>query len=521
MKKNEKSKIEKIGIFIGNNLLFISSVPVLLFVFWALFNVYMNRLGSFGCFDDCNNFMRGYFILKGKALFSEIFSGHMPLMNYISFFIQKLAPSNSIYQLLFSHTIFLFVFSFISCVFLIIRFKWSALGFILFYELFKMYLFGDRFLAEGIIIYPLVYMTGLAWYRVNKRKTEKIEYFAAGILTWFIIFMREPYIPLVLFLYGIILYGKDDKKYKIFSVLFFVIISMIFVLLHSLPDFIFQVFTLNRINIATELNETRTGGIGFLKTFLYPLIVLFGGEWNIIRIATVALSVVLFIFSFDYIRQRKFIPVLFVFFILGLANLRYVEPGTTFYSAYHLLIWYGTISMLIFLLASEAKMKFKMISFSILVPVLLWSLFNGQNILWERVDTTQEIHDGFAVYSIAGRVIRTISQPDYTLFVDGGDDLIYWRADLPSAYKYSWYTSLMPYHEEFRKAREDMFRNYPPDVYYGNCRKGYFLPQYLGDEYINIKKKSGNVSCIYLRKDNLKDVNEKAWGELDALEYSL
>src|SRR3990167_11031988 len=128
--------------------LLLSSILIVTPILIILTSYYLNRLGAFGCFDDCNNFMRGYFVLKGRTLFSEVFSGHMPLMSYLSTVIQKFTSPDSIYHLLLYHTLFLFILTILSGVILIFRFKWVGLAFVLLYESFNIYLFGDRFLAE-------------------------------------------------------------------------------------------------------------------------------------------------------------------------------------------------------------------------------------------------------------------------------------------------------------------------------------------------------------------------------------
>ena len=500
--------------------LLLSSILIVTPILIILTSYYLNRLGAFGCFDDCNNFMRGYFVLKGRTLFSEVFSGHMPMMSYLSTLIQWATSPNSIYQLLLFHTIFLIGVSVVSWIILIFRFRWISLGFIIFYELFKLYLFGDRFLAEGVIVYPLVYMTGLVWLKLNGKEIFKLEYLLVAVATWFVIFMREPYIPLVLFLYLLILWGGKELKIKIISVSIFILLSTAFLLAHPLSDFILNVYTINKINIASEINDTGIKGIGFLKIFFYPVFIFTSGEFNIMRLILIILSSVFFLLLSQIFQAKKLI-ILIIILILGLANLRYTEPGTIFYSAYHLLIWYGLFVMFVFLMLSEVKSKkIRKLLLAILGVGFLITFINPNNVLWQRVDTDKEIHDGYANYSINGRVIRTLANENSTLFVDGSEDLIYWRADLKPAYKYSWYTSLMPFYKPFVDARLEMFRQYPPDFYYGNCRKGYILPDFIKDEYINLKK-NGKKSCLYIKKDQISLVSDNAWKSAKELGFSL
>lgn len=505
---------------VNKHKLLIASLLALIPLYFIVLNFYLNRLGAFGCFDDCNNFVRGYFVLKGKILFSEVFSGHMPLMSYLSTVIQKFTSPDSIYHLLLYHTLFLFILTILSGVILIFRFKWVGLAFVLLYESFNIYLFGDRFLAEGVIVYPIVYLAGLFWEKIQKRKIYKMEYALTGVIAWLVVFMREPYIPLILFLFFLILWGEDHRREKIISIAIFLSLTFMFVLIHPINEFIFNVFTMNFQNISTEFNETGTRGLGFFKIFLYPFVVLFKAKWNDVWLVINVLVFILIILSAKFFRVKK-TSIFVIFLILSLASIRFVEPGTVFYSAYHILIWYGLLIMFVFLLLRDIDSeKLRKLFLFILGMSFFITLF-PPNILWEKTDTIKEINDGYANYSINARIIRVLADKNSTLFIDGGDDLIYWRADLKPAYKYSWYTSLMPYFKIYTDARIEMFKKYSPDFYYGNCRKGYFLPDFVKDSYQNIKKLNGDKSCLYVKKDIVQQISEDKIREINKLEYKL
>src|SRR4030042_4993493 len=126
-------------------------------------SVYRDRIGAFGCFDDCFNYMGGYFVAIGKKLFSEIFFNHQPLTAYISAGIQLGTKPESIYMLLYQHRIFLIYFAIFFDFLLVLRFGIVGFGFALLFETTKGYLFGERFLSESMIIYPLVYVWDLVW----------------------------------------------------------------------------------------------------------------------------------------------------------------------------------------------------------------------------------------------------------------------------------------------------------------------------------------------------------------------
>src|SRR3989344_9397687 len=84
---------------------------MLLVLYMFLYQLYIPRIAAFGCFDDCFNYMGGYFILNGKQLYSQIFFNHQPLMAYISYLIQLFTQPTNIFELLLRHRQFVLLFS--------------------------------------------------------------------------------------------------------------------------------------------------------------------------------------------------------------------------------------------------------------------------------------------------------------------------------------------------------------------------------------------------------------------------
>ncbi len=498
-----------------------ASIIILPALFLLILSFYLNRLGAFGCFDDCFNFVRGFFVLQDKKLYSEVFSNHMPFIAYISAIIQKLTSPGDIYQLLLFHKLFLLTVSFFSWIILIFRFRWAGLFFVLFYEPFKLYLFGDRFLAEGIIIYPIVYLAGLVFTKFKNKTIHKWEYIFSAVLAWFVLFMREPYIPLTLFLFGLILWNKKELKIKVQSFLLFLFLIFAFLLTQPINDFILNTFTLNKSRAVSELSQQGLLDTGFFKIFFYPILVFFTGEQNIMRFILVSLNLVFVVAFVRLIMRGEKLPAFIIFLVLGLANIRYVEPGTMFYTSYHMLIWFGLLVMFTGLMFVYSKDKvLKKILTIFLGASFVVAFISPQNVLWERVNTVREVNDGYANDTIHGLVIKNLARDGSTLFVDGGDDLIYFVAEVDSSYRYSWYTSLMPYYKPFADEREKMFTSNPPDFYFGNCRNGYYLPDNVKGKYVNLKN-NGRKSCLYIKNELIKKIPESSWDKAKSLGYGL
>lgn len=498
---------------------------LLLVVFYGvLYKIYIPRVNAFGCFDDCFNFMGGYFLLHGKRLFSEIFYNHNPLMAYVSFLVQYFSHPQSLYELVLRHRQFLLLFSFAFGVLLTVRFRLKAFMFIIMYELTKFYLFGDRFLAEAFVIYPLVYLLGLAWDKFNKIKLNKTDYILAAIFSWFIIFAREPVVPAVLLLFGFIIYSKKWKKNLLLPVSIFTVLSIGTLLLHNIPEFFFNVVTTNSgISFAAETQGIL--GIGIIKIFLYPILLFFGGVWGEFRIVITALSA-LFICSSAFLVWKKMTKhVLFLWIHLGLLNIRYVEPGKVFYGAFHLLCWYGVFVFSTALMIATIYKKSKqagLVLGLLFISILVFHIVSPSSFLHDKVDTQTEFINNFGIPLQVGNVVNSLSNPNDTLFLDGTDDIIMWVAKRYSSYKYSWYTSVMPNFKKYTDARTEMFVKNPPDFYYGTCIGDKDPVRTLppGDAYIRLYN-DDKPSCLWVRDTKIRSITDEQWKKAAANHFFL
>ena len=166
-------------------------------------------------------------------------------MAYLSALIQRFGKPINIYALVLQHRQFLLVFSFLCDLFIIWRFGFVGTAFILFYEFSKFYVFGDRFLAEAFVVYPLVYMTGLVLHRMAKKNVSASEVVLSSILTWFVVFMREPYVLVALMLFCVILFGAKIKKVSFVSLGIFILLTASLRFLFPLQNFIYDVVIIN------------------------------------------------------------------------------------------------------------------------------------------------------------------------------------------------------------------------------------------------------------------------------------
>jgi len=489
---------------------------ILFFVF--IFKIYYDRVVGFSFGDEYNSFIMGYFMVKGRALYSQIFTNHQILIAYFSYTIQKILHPSTLYKLVLYHRVFVIVVSVITDYLLILRFRLKAFGFVVFYELTKYYLFGNLFLAESLIVYPIVYVFFLCWFVIKNKKIFSGDIILAGIFTWFIIFLREPYIPVALFLYGFLIWKHLRSKVMYISLSIFFILAVLTMLSVSLRDYWYEVVVFNYFATIPYQNST------WFQIFLYPLAIFIGGKWNFFRYVLILLDINFLFLASILLYKKQFKKIFFFFFTLLLAGLRPVTPGFIFYEAFHMLVWYGLFITSIFLLLEEIKTKNVTFSFYISLAFVVITFFysiSGQSFIWEKVNKQASFTENYAIHYIDGEAIRILANSQDTLFADTLDYLLFWQAGIESAYRYGVYTFVMRGIPVFEKARTDMFIHTPPDFYYtyspGSVCSG-VMPVSSINSYVRLYSKDTHV-CMYIQKKKISEIKQKQWNKVRKLGF--
>lgn len=489
----------------------------------------MARVNAFGCFDDCYNIGAGYFISKGRMLYSDIPFNHQMLMAYLSSVVQTIFHPINVYELILRHRQTVLLFGFTMSMLLVWRYRWVGLGFVLLYEFTKFYIFGDRYLAEGLIVYPLVYMLGLFWEKLHNRKISSVELLLSSIFAWFVIFMREPYTLAVLVLYAAILFSKNFSVDRIVSILVFVTLSLVTILLMPVKDYFYNLIIVNTNGILKgEIQQNSIFGFGAIKIFFYPLFIFFDGKWNNFRYILIGLSSVFLLLNVYYfLNKKKIFSIILLFFVLGLANIRFTPPGIIFYAAFHAIPWYGMFIFSIFLLLHEIyfiNKKIFTLGAVIVSITFFYNIFSPQSFLHEKTNAQFEFITNYGNYLQVGEVVKALSNSNDTFFVDGFDELLHWSSDIRSPYKYSWYTSYMPHIIKYSQEREQMFIRNSPDFYYGSCPKENnpmrLMPKNKRNEYVRLLN-AGKPSCLFIKKEKIYLVSKSQWDKARAFLFEL
>lgn len=507
-------------------LIYLCSLFFLLFI--SL--VYFQFSASERFTDAFNSFVRANFMLKGRQIYSEIFSHHQPIMVFISYFIQKILHPNSLFQLVVYHRLFIIVFSFLANLILIARFRKPAVLFVFLFEISKYYLFGNLFLGESIVVYAFAYLIGTAFLKFKKEKIYSLEYFFFAFLLFFVIFTRIPYAPAALVVYFYLLHGKEYIKEKIISFVFLIIFSIAFVLSLPLNDYFYSLIGVNfKSYIGDELTRRGTGGAGLLQILFYPLIIFLKGEFNIMRFFLISLSITFFKEIIISLNKKNLKFIFFLIVTLALLSVRFVVPGDMFTTGFYLLPWYASFIMIIAFLLKEIYRKkfhiflvlfvFLIVSF-VLIHIVYPSSFVKQSF---SINKTSDFHNNFGNQYIIGETIRRLSRPGDKLMVDYWETLIYWQSGLDSPYKYALFWPVNQKMSRYVEKRKEMFREYPPDFYYTYCDQTQKdSPLLYAQElslFVQLKTVDDKNSCVYVNKNILNKISNKQWNSIVELGY--
>lgn len=517
--------------FIKKQVQTISLLGITTILFGYFTYIYYLQATSFSFVDEFNNFITAYYMLEGKNLFTEIFFNHNPLPAYMSYLLQYLFTPESLYQLVIYHRLTVSVFSFIMALLLVYRFSFVGLFFVFMFEITKFYLFGNLFLAESFIVYPLAYLFGLGWEKLSGKELSFYDFMLSAVFTWFTVFSREPYVPVALVLFGVVLFNRQITRKHIIALLLFILLSVSVIVLLPLKDFFFQVVQVNYLKFIA--NGGQSGGKSniFLMLF-YPLSILWYGQENYFRIIQIVFAVLFVKINVYYLLiRREILIILYVFIILALAAVRFEPPGTEFYEAYHMLPWYSIFIMaisLLFVSLYDKKQERLLAHASVLgcLLVLLITFASPRLFIYERKDRNVEFTTNYGQYAGITQLLNILSQnTNTTLFVEGWDSLVFWKAEVKPAYKYVYFYPVMGSIPAYDDPYKEMMRQSPPDFYYaeslcGVVKKKSQLPELVKSTYRQIFFEN-KPTCLLIRSESTPKIEEKSWEQAKELGFEV
>ncbi len=503
-------------------LVFLFLVCLFVIVFSVVaFRLYQ-RVGVFGCGDECINYTAGYFLLLGKSLYGGIFFNHQPILAFVSAAIQWATQPKDIYHLVLYHRLFMIAYSLGVGVLLLWRFRVRGVLFLLLYESTKYYMYGYQFIGEAFIIYPLVYLFGLFWESFESKKLSRIDVYLASVFTCVVLWTREPYVPVALALGGMLFWRERNHPAMKRAALLFGMLVLIPFILFPFREYVEQVFMANIP--AASVGGTDELVRSVVRSVFYPLLIFFRGSSSYVRVIEVGVSAFFWVGLAIWLKEtKKYASGAVLFGILALAGIRTVPPGTMFYEAFHMLPWYALfVAVAVSVVTSLHDKRIRNLLLGLFVLFSCWAAASPQSFIWERINTQSEFESQYAKYSHYSQAIQIVSTPKHTLFLDVWDDIIYWESRRDSSYPLSLYIPTESSILKYQTMRTTMFRETPPDMYY-SCpalqSSGNSLSREVLHKYVQLTS-MGKPGCLYITAELFDALTESQWKQLTGLGFS-
>lgn len=464
-------------------------------------NYYKNSAFAFQFVDEQYNLAIGKYLLRNEVLYDDIITNHQPITHLLSFAVQKYSNPNNTFMLLIRHREFIILWSTIWSLLFALYFGLPALFFIFLYELTKGLLLGNLFLAESLVVYPLIFLIGATVF--NKQGLNSSELLFSGICLGLSLLLLGPIWPTIACLILLLLY---QRKCSFIKTLIYITSGMIIIILPILRYvsvsgyfhyYLFTNFTFTIPNYhGSESWITTT-----FKAFLTPVISFLRTDESltlwIVKISSLLITV-------NLIYQKKFKQFLLIIFLLGMSNIRFVSPGNEDYSGFHLLPWYSSlifITSIIVVKAFKENSHFfiKITNIALVTLVVILTFKYTLPVIFEKQDIQKDYLINYSTHTDRGELIRLIAQPSDTLFVSRDSWLVYWQSNinhLPKLFGYyTWMAGIPKLHSEIL----DTFIKHPPVfLYCENCKESEFR-QFLS-QYSQLRKSGNNIDLYVLQK---------------------
>lgn len=472
---------------------------------------YRSHLLSVRFVDEEEYFAAGRFMQKGEKLYDDLITNHQPLAYVFSSTIQKIANPPNMYKMIIDHRLAVFGWNFLWSLALVFNFGPAALIFSAIFELSKSYLFGNLFLPESLIVYPLVFLSGLV---IREGKLRRKSLLGAGLIAGLCIFLLEAVWP-VIFLMGALLIKKSfPKKHASFLLLGLSAVVCFVFLFCFAKGYVNYTLMDNLVYTVPNYHQayySEPWSLTLVKSFLTPVLS-FGSQNATTTLYIIRVFTILFLLNliFLVLRGRK-AQVLITLTLLGLANIHFVSPGTEHYSA-GFLPWYGLFLFLTTSISLKNFLLSRITAFRLAVILLGLAGFffssRGSLLFLQKQNPMQDFTLNYSTFEDRGRAVNIMANRNDRLFVSPDDWLIYWQANinhLPKLYGYyAWMSGIPEIHERILSA----FKKDPPEFFYCDNCKGLDLEKYL-TEYLPLKQNRGETNLYVLQKKFKTLTNEQ------------
>ena len=481
-------------------------VSILLIFLFITSKAYLNHVFFLDFADEEENFLPGKYIFNGKKLYSDIFVQHQPTAYIISGFIQKIVNPKTISALVKVHRFSIILWSALWGIALTLRFGLPLFIAVLILELAKISLLGNLFLAESLVVYPLIYIGA---YTILIKKDKFIELFFVGLLIAFVFYSLSPLWPLIIFIsLYLCLRSRKHLREALILIVNFLLITILVFQFSSIKEYFINTIYIT-LKYYLPLTKDFSGTFSPLKGLLAPILALFDTKNTHLIWVIKALSIALLFNLLLLLKKKRIGEVALIIVNLGLASIRYVKPSSELYGAFHMLPWFSLLIAYTTISSFQVIKLIKNIKLKIIVTVLIIlvlsvTIVQSKYTLFDRRNPETDLHVHYSPHYNYGDALRIMKKPDDALFVVPVNSLVYWYSDISPISKYIFFYEWMEQTDLTQEIKQ-LFKINPPDfLYCVNCQKS-VVYLYI-DQYRQLKK-NGQPIPLFVRKDRLKKLS--------------
>jgi len=469
--------------------------------------------------DEDDNIVIANYVTEGQELYRDVYTQHQPLPFYLSASLQSITQPDNILLVVKRHREFMMLWSLIWIFLLIFRFGSPLFFTALILELVKINLLGNLFLAESLVIYPLIYI--LAYYLSRPNKVNHLEDWLISILIWVLIFALAPIWPLLGVLLLVQIYTSSNRIY-VFSRI--VLIGICFGLLifgrGTLLDFWHDVVYIN-YQFYIPLTSTLGTAESLYKAFIAPLLVFFNESSSALLSFIQLLSIGFLLELYFLIKDKQVLRAFAWVIILFLANIRYIDPSETLYGAFHMLPWF---SVYVFTVVTELKRLWfsrglkQLTAKFIIILLVIGTISLASASLWDKRDPVTDFYINYSPLVDLSKVVEILSRDsEQAVWVEPVFYWPYWKTGAKQYSEMINYYGWMDLTPPMKNTLNDLLVSELPTIVWAKTQEG--IGPYL-TEYYQFRR-DGKLVDLYLRKDKLNSISPDSLQELSYYRFEI
>lgn len=498
-------------------------VVLLFLLLWPLNKMHSQ---SFKFVDEEEYLVVGSLIVKGNILYTDISTNRQPLTYFLSAAVQKAVEPQGVFGLIKTHRTVVFLWAFLWSLLLVRRLGKKSLIPIIIFEIIKYLVLGYQFLAESLVVYPLMYLFG-AFYDQLIEDEVKPEDFGLGVLSIGSVLFSLPLAIPVFLMMGLRYFFHKGKGLSRFALGVLLVVGIMMMLIN--PSDYFQETIVNNYLYAAPLIIPINSITDYLKLLILPLTA-FMSKVNILSLWIRLMSLVLiggFLIMLVKSKVKLILSFVILFFIFGLINARVSDASSMYYKGFHFIPWLGVGFMLswwwFLRVLSEVSKKQRRLLLAGIGFLSLLLMLHKKMPYFEKIDPLIEHHVNYTGVVTIGNAVKALANDQDRLLVVPHEVLVYWVSNVNLATKQVTYYEWQFQVPNNQKAYLTMIENDPSEfVHYSQDDSSYFvsLLPLVNREYIHLKTKDNEPTLLYVHRNKAKEITDEQWVVIEEMGFT-